>query len=301
MSLFTLKENKNVLFRNYKQKNIKKDFLSRTSKEQKLKRTSLFSLMSKKSKASATVEALLLIPSAFLFFMAIVWIMALYYIHAEIGQIVYKSGYTAVMYSPISGETYMGNSDQNNAILSIPELVEGFTVSQILIRRKIDESRAAPFIDNLYVTFDRSDNDREISITAKYRVKPFIEIPGFKGYVLTNSFYSKTYKGYLSENKDRKRVYVTKNSQVYHTNIDCRALKNSARAVLVKDIDKKRNEDNGKYYPCKKCFRNGVSKVYVTDYGIKYHADKNCKDIKTNVYAVWDCDVEGRRECYFCR
>lgn len=278
-------------------KTIKKDFLSRTSKATLiLRRTFLFFLT--KKEGSATVEALLIIPPVFTFYMSVVWLMSLYFFHAEIGEIVNDAGYNIVMYSYpeycIENGMTGGNDD------SLKELVGSVIVSEGYIRNQVRNSEAAGHIAYLTCLLSKIDLNKEVNITVKYLVKPYVTIPGFNGYVLTNVFYSKTYAGYSEPGSKDEKVYITKYSTVYHTSADCRALKHDVKKVLFADISSKRNNDGSRYFPCKRCYDKNSNLVYVAPYGIKYHSDANCRDLKVDIYEVWKSEVKERRKCSFC-
>jgi len=278
---------------------IKKDFLSRTSKAKTLlKRTFPLFSAKKQANASATVEALLVIPPFFLLITSVIWILALFYFHSYVGNIINNEGYKIVSYSYAAGKVtdLLGTEDSN-----LGEAVGSLVISEGYIKRIIKDSEVSNFLTDITCTLSHIDMDSEVSIVVKYRVRPFISIPGFSGFILTNKFYSKTYSGYSVSSEDRNKVYITSNSAVYHTDSDCRALKLSIEKINLRNISKKRNRDGSRYYACKKCYVKGSSEVFVTPYGIKYHSNENCSDLKLTVYTVWDTEIKGRRKCYFCQ
>lgn len=277
-------------------KTIKKDFLSRTSKAKILRRTFLFLL--NKEAGSATVETLMLIPIVFTFYMSIVWLMSLFYFHAEIGAIVDEAGYNIVMYSysQYCIENKMPGDKENELTAKIGSVM----ISEGYVRSKINNSAAAGHITYLSCILSNVDINEEVDLTVKYLIKPYVKIPYFNGYILTNKFYSKTYSGYSGSLEKDIKVYITKYSTVYHTNSDCRALKHDVQQTSINDIDKKRNNDGSRYFACKRCYDNSQQTVYIAPYGIKYHSDNNCRDLKVDVFEVWKSEIEGRRKCSFC-
>lgn len=278
----------------------KLDFLSRTSKAKLLlKRTFLSLFITKHMHGSATVEALMIIPPVYMFFLSVVWLMSLFYFHSEIGNVVNTVGYNLVTYS-YAGEEALGLLG-NEGISDKASILESLAVSEFLLRNKINETVSSKYISDLICEISRIDLNSEVSLAVKYRVETFVKVPGFHGFILTNRFYSKTFSGYDSENVQKETVYVTKDSKVYHTSSDCRALKRSVKEVRSDNIDNLRNKDRGKYFPCKKCCKSDCEKVYLTDYGIKYHSDSECKDLLVTVYSVWDYEVRGRKKCSFCQ
>lgn len=285
-----------MFFSGEQTKKTKKDFLSRTSKATILRRTFLFPL--KSVKGSATVEALLIIPPVFTFYMAVIWLLSLFYFHAEIGAIVNDAGYKIVMYSYpeycIEQNLVSGNENTLTSTIGSVAISEGY------VRSRINSSDASEHISFLSCILSKVDLSKEVSLTVKYRIKPYIEIPGFYGFTLTNRFYSKTYAGYSEKGTKDEKVYITKYSTVYHTEKDCRALKYNVNQLSINSVDSKRNNDGSRYFPCKRCYDSSNTIVYVAPYGIKYHSNISCRDLKVTIYEVWKSEVEGRRKCSFC-
>ncbi|MCR5203399.1 MAG: hypothetical protein K6D02_10010 [Lachnospiraceae bacterium] len=110
-----------------------------------------------------------------------------------------------------------------------------------------------------------------------------------------------TYEGVsMVENKDMY-VYVAKNSKVYHKNPECTYIKPKVSTVRSSLIKYKRNNSGGKYKPCKKCTGNGIAYyVYVTEYGTRYHSDKNCNNIYHEIRRVKLSEVAGMNPCSKC-
>ena len=63
-----------------------------------------------------------------------------------------------------------------------------------------------------------------------------------------------------------------------------------------------RNENGEKYHKCELCADkiNKFERVYITNYGNKYHTDLNCSGIKRTIEMVRLSDVEGKGACSKC-
>ncbi len=83
-------------------------------------------------------------------------------------------------------------------------------------------------------------------------------------------------------------VYITDYGLVYHKEKDCTYLELSIKSVSADEIEDLRNLSGGKYYPCSSCKKKveHSAKLFVTDYGERYHTSLECGKIKRNVYAV---------------
>lgn len=99
---------------------------------------------------------------------------------------------------------------------------------------------------------------------------------------------------------ENKTVYITPWGRVYHTDTDCSAIRLSINAVDTSFVADMRNESGGKYYPCEQCGSNAGTSVFITDYGDRYHTDRNCSGLKRTVEAVSLKDVGDRTECKRC-
>lgn len=250
----------------------------------------------KEVKGSGTVEALLIFPIVLMFFMAFVWLIDLYRVHSVIGATVNEVGYELVSFS-YPGSLLGESDEEDNRIF---EALGSIVISEGYLRTRVSECDAYDRISNLSC-FLSHVGEEEISLSVSYRVEPIIEIPGFSGFVLTNSFYSKGYTGFRNDSMEEGYVYVTRGSKVYHTSTECLALKRTVEEISIDRIDDMRNSDGSKYYECARCKTKGKpSVVYITPYGNRYHTSVECEDIKVKVYKLPIGEIGDRRKCYFC-
>lgn len=109
------------------------------------------------------------------------------------------------------------------------------------------------------------------------------------------------YEVKLTEEIENTMVYVTEYGIVYHADMDCSYLELSLKTVDEADIANLRNQSGAVYKECSSCRSDRVgSKVYITDYGDKYHHSLGCKGIKRNIYAISLSDVHGLGGCSKC-
>lgn len=145
-----------------------------------------------------------------------------------------------------------------------------------------------------------------IDLRVSYRVKPFVELFGFDGFLMTQRYYAKAWTGYdaLGSVSDRKAddpmVFITETGTVYHLNRDCTYLNPSVEAVPVKAVKNQRNESGAKYAPCSLCGAFSEHEVYITHYGSSYHSRLNCPGLKRTIYTVPLSQVGGRGRCSKC-
>lgn len=244
-------------------------------------------------KASATVEALMIIPIVLIFVYSFIWLMDVIRIHSTIGAIVSETGKECVMLSPANG------GEKETDIL---KTVGSAAVSEIYLKNRIMSDSVSSEISDLVCLFPDAGSTDEISIDVYYRVEPKIKIPGMSGMLLSNSFYSKAYTGFSKETEVTEYVYITNESEVYHTTTACSSIKTTIQTLAAGSLKTSRNKDGGKYYPCTKCVDKETNEiVYVTPYGNRYHNDADCPELRIRIYRIPISEIGGRRGCSFCK
>jgi len=90
------------------------------------------------------------------------------------------------------------------------------------------------------------------------------------------------------EDDQKELVYVTENGSVYHSTTSCTHIDLSVRSVSKSAVSSLRNKSGAKYKPCERCatYVAYVGTVYITDYGNRYHANRDCGGLKRSVKAV---------------
>ena len=249
---------------------------------------------------SATVEAALIFPVIIFFFLSIIWIMDLFLIHARVESVLNTAGSEMVAYSYPYNVLTDGDDQDNKTNAASLAFKVGW--NEFYIKEKILKLPEAERIKEITTLLSDVSKEDEIDIVVTYRVKPYIEIPGLTGVILTNHFYSKAYVGYdRKDTVSEEMVYITRNGTVYHTSLDCRSLNITPNAIGKASLDTARNNDGSKYYPCEYCSKNGFGDViYVTPYGNRYHSTLSCSQLKPEIFQVPLSEVGGRSKCKFC-
>lgn len=251
-------------------------------------------LFSATEKASATVEALLIMPLGFSFFMFFVFIMEAIAVHSIIGAIVNETGSEYVLLAHTS-QYLLSDEEKLSTMVKVGEYV----LSEELLRERINKSVAAERVENLIIVADTADEDI-LDIKVFYEVKPMIDLPLKKKLYLSNRFYSRKYIGNKRTFKESDFVYVTRESEVYHTSNSCISLKTTIEVVTKEEIMSKRNNDRKKYYSCETCGNIEAELLYITPYGTRYHTDRNCKNLICRAYKMPVAEIGERRKCYYC-
>lgn len=134
--------------------------------------------------------------------------------------------------------------------------------------------------------------------------------PGIQTILLENHCVVHKFNGYDVSNGDvtgesKVYVYLTEYGTVYHKKRSCKHLNIDILPVSGKDVDAKRNKDGKIYDMCKKCLKLTRAElkqttVFITDYGVKYHTEINCPDLKRSLRVVLLSQAEGRAACKDC-
>ena len=98
----------------------------------------------------------------------------------------------------------------------------------------------------------------------------------------------------------KERVYITAQGTVYHKSRQCTYLNPSIRQITQEQLDTARNSSGAKYYLCERCGKRSGSGIYITDYGEKYHYDKNCSGLKRSIFSVPLSEVQDKGACSKC-
>ena len=134
--------------------------------------------------------------------------------------------------------------------------------------------------------------------------------PGIRTILLENHCIVHKFNGYDATNGDvtgESAIYVflTERGSVYHRKRSCKHLNIDILPVSGKDVGAKRNKDRKIYDTCKKCLKLTKEElkrttVFITDYGVKYHTEINCPDLKRSLHVVLLSQAEGRAACKDC-
>lgn len=147
------------------------------------------------------------------------------------------------------------------------------------------------------------EDTKRVTVRASYGLKiPFLP---FSGLLLpvTQTAVRRAYVGEaLEEAEEEAEAYVAENGKVYHTSLSCTYLKLSIREVSRAEVPFLRNTGGGKYYACELCGEGRGDKVFITDYGDRFHDLKNCAGLKRGIKSMPLADAaEKYPMCSRCR
>ena len=244
------------------------------------------------SKGSITLEVALVVPIFFFAMLCMVCLLEMMSIQTTVRNALYSVG------KEIAQQAY-----------SSP-MISTYGIQQHIIKNigseKLDRSMIVGGSDGISCSNSMSDwSTAVIDLSVCYDLE--IPILMFKIPVLTReeTLRVKGWTGYASGmygEGTNEVVYVTDYGLVYHKNMSCTYLELSIQAVSILDIEHLRSESGAMYYPCESCGNDTVSagRVYITDYGTRYHTSLECNKVKRNIYAVPLDEVYGLGGCSKC-
>ena len=155
---------------------------------------------------------------------------------------------------------------------------------------------------------------RELDLVLSFRVASRVGFPYRLHIPVTVRSMRRLWTGTVSQKPESEAedeeeteetiVYVTANGEVYHRSLSCRVLNIRPTAVPAAEIGEYRNNGGGKYYPCDYCCRGRpvtAGMVYITDDGVRYHADRDCGEITRYIRKIALSEAEEKyRPCHFC-
>lgn len=107
-----------------------------------------------------------------------------------------------------------------------------------------------------------------------------------------------------TEETSEEMVHITEHGTVYHLSKECSHLTLSIKEANINAIKDLRNDSGGKYKECEICDEYKIdlenNKVYITDYGDRYHKSLSCSGLKRTIKAIPKSEVGDRSLCKRC-
>lgn len=244
------------------------------------------------SKGSMTMEAALAVPIFFFAMLCLVYLLEMMSIQVTIRNAIYSVG------KEIAQQAY-----------SSP-MISTYGIQQHVIKNigaeKLDKSMISGGANGINCNNSKSNwNTAVIDLSVQYQLEFPILMFHIPVISCEETLRVKGWTGYAQgadEMKKNQVVYVTDYGLVYHQNMNCTYLELSIQAVEFSQIEDLRSQSGAKYYPCESCGEEIViaGRVYLTDYGNRYHTSLECGKVKRNIYAVPLEEVYGLGGCSKC-
>ena len=260
--------------------------------------------------ASVTVEASLILPLFLFFFVNLLGVFDILKLQCDLEAALHQTGRQLMMIEATTRsftKSDDGGSAAGAAAGAVNAVAAGRMVKNYLGENYLEHS---PVIDGasglkMGETTLYSNGDI-IDIVASYKVHPLFGIAAFTDFPLEGRFYGHAFTGYdpnegTHDNDEAEElVYITESGTAFHRSLDCSHLKLSVKQIPKSEVSGKRNADRGKYYPCEYCGKKAGNSVYITNYGNRYHSNRNCSGIKRTIMTVRLSEAIGRTPCSEC-
>jgi len=249
-----------------------------------------------KRRGSMTVEAALVFPIFLFALTALLYLLVLQQLQAEVGRVLTDTGRELSWQAYQSGETGTALAAGLGGRQKAKEYLDGQSAAGII-------KNGVEGISFLGSGWDSGAS--MITLQAHYQV---ILPPGLSWFHPIRITQSKTIRGWTGfggrgsceSSRGNEIVYVTDYGTVYHRRLDCQHLKLSIQQKSISEIGQLRNESGAKYYPCEKCWKNGSGVVYITSDGNRCHESLNCSALVRGIHTVRLSDTGGMPPCSTC-
>lgn len=293
-----------------------------------------------KIRGSMTVEAALILPVMIFALTGMLFLIQVLNFQQKVQYALTKTAWEASEYAVVYqnfenheeaddskeaealSETDSAKEDDGTEELMTSLVSQGFyatTMAKYLDREELENSCILGGIWGIrYTGSSFLEQEEQIEVVASYRIRiplPLICFASFpirqravsRGFLGSNSW-----DGSLPEDgseqtedlEDTALVYVTKTGKRYHCRQDCTYLQFSVHDIAYEQIEEQRNASGACYYPCEACIdaQKQPAKVFLTDYGTRYHALLSCAKLKRVIYEEKKEDAvrEGKSPCSKC-
>lgn len=285
-----------------------------------IKGISLFISRFRRLEAGMTVEAAVVLPLFLFFFLNLGSAIEMIRLHnnlefalCDIGKRMSIYGYalTASEENPEDGER-AEREQENEWLAELKDVGLSYTyVKKELVdylgRDYLEEAPIVNGVDGLqFLESEIFDGNDCFELVVTYRVAPFGELAGFKGFRMANKYYGHLWNGYHIPGTEGDAdgedvVYVAEYGSVYHEEASCTHLFLTVREVSLQEAYESRNSNGAKYELCQYCGENNlVGRVYITEDGDRIHYQKDCTGLKRTVYEIPREEADGYTPCTRC-
>lgn len=245
-------------------------------------------------KASLTLEAALTVPLFLLAMAAVICMMDIYRIQAEVKTSLSESARALGMYAAA------GQEDGQSPLAAVS------TAACILYSRQ----HLPELGDHVQVSLLRSVyRDSTVTLRADIYYSLPVGFGPWQTILLKNMASAGAWVGNVEDREwdsakgsYEEMVYITETESVYHTSSACTHIHLSVHAGLLSSVLHMRNAYGDFYESCSRCDGDAsAGTVYYTEKGDCYHSDAGCSGLKRTVRLVKKSEAEGKVMCTRCR
>ncbi len=269
-----------------------------------IKRTSLFTFLLRKTTASMTVEAAIVLPMFLFFFLNLSCAIEMIRLHGNLELALWETGNKLSIYGHIFSDNAVEDetdksSDQSGILQEIGDVAFSYTYvkGQVIAYAGETYLEQSPLMNGAeslqFVETELFNGEDQFEIIMTYAVSPWAKIDGIRPFRMANKYYGHVWNGYEipgtqeSGEADQEVVYLAENGKVYHEDKDCTHLRLTIRKVSILQLPHERNEQGKKYTLCEKCGK-GIAPniVLIGAEGDRYHYREDCSGLKRTVFVL---------------
>lgn len=256
-------------------------------------------------RGSVTIEAAVILPLLLLTMYTVLGFTIILDVQLRVYCGLYKAGreiaQAAYLHDQIENSEYGEYVDFSSQIFS-----QGYVRG--MVRKELKESVAEKVIEGGMwgIRFTETEILKEedmVDLIVRYQVRLPVRVVPLPSIHLVQRCRMHGWVGGYSEQAEprEQQVFITPTGTVYHVHPACTYLKLSIKKVLFEEVDEKRNKEGAKYAPCELCVEDDhLKKVYITDYGERYHQSSECSGLKRGIMQVGISQVGNRTACSKC-
>lgn len=261
---------------------------------------------------SMTIEAALVIPLFLSAMISLLGIMEIFDVQMRLEGALFQ----VAKEMAVQGYAYERLAGGKEKTSSIPLSV---AFSESYVRAQVQKNVTASFLDHSVIkngrkgmlySFSRIMEADRIELRIVYRVAPRLMLVPFPKTWTMSQVVIRAFTGYDpkrplmtgDEDDSARYVYVTQCGHAYHKSRSCSHLQLSVRLADLSEIGTMRNEEGGRYRPCRICHasRRTGEAVLVTNLGDRYHRTVTCPGLKRTISCIPLREAAGYTPCQRC-
>lgn len=247
-------------------------------------------------KGSMTVEAAFVLPFCLFALVNLMSIVELYRLQSNLGAAMHNAAKDMAVYA---------HSIETNSTLLNTTYAAIKTESELGMDYLDHSPVSGGALGIVWLQSEFLEKEDCIDLVASYHVNPTFGLMGYRGFIMCNRTRTRAWTGYDNAGAAKggnadQLVYITPHGSAYHLSRNCSYLKLSIRGVDRDVVGELRNKDGSIFYACSDCGNKDSDRVFVTDYGEKYHTSLQCSALKRTIYLVPLSQVQGRTVCSKC-
>lgn len=240
--------------------------------------------------ASMTIEAAVIIPLVVFVMYIFVYILMLLNFQVKVSEALYNTARTNAQYSNVY-----------DAAELIDKLASHAMIVNEIGKDNIEQMGIIGGSLGMHCIFSDFD-DGNVDILVNYTLK----LPILGNFYVNCTQRAKTRafigRAVEKDGENQEYVYITPTGKVYHSSINCTYLKLSIKEVDKKELENKKNLNDESYTECELCGKSAAytDSVYITDYGNRFHTNRNCSGIKRGIIKITKEQSLQYRACSKC-